>query len=165
MILIEQRVMQFIILIRIFHNRLFKDNAFLHTVAAGKMAGRDVAHDHLKGNDMYFFYYRFPLIEFFDIMGWNSQLFQFPHQIVGHTVVDDTFPGNCSSLFAVKGCRIILVRDYDKLRNICSKDFLRLSFVELLPFFHLDLPPYKNKNVLHCHKGALHPLASKNIFV
>lgn len=66
-------------------------------------------HDDLQRHDLYLFDDGLPVGDLLHIMGGNPFLFQHPHKVVGHPVVDDPLAQDGALFLAVEGGGIVLV--------------------------------------------------------
>ena len=79
-IAVHEGIAQVVILVGELDGGLLKDDAFLHPVVLGKMAGRDVADDDLQGNNGHFFHHGLSLVELLDKVGWHAPVLQHLHE-------------------------------------------------------------------------------------
>ena len=79
-------------------------------------------------------------------MSRNAFLFQLLHDVVGHTVVDNTLANDCALLLAVEcSCIVLIVYDHN-FRILGCEYFLCLALIELLCFFPISHFLFLQKN-------------------
>ena len=138
MVAVDQRIVQFVVLVGKLNGRLRKNDSLFHAVALGKGAGGNVADDDLQRHDGDLFDQRLTVVQLPDKMRGNAVLLQKTEQEIRHPVVHHAFSDNRPFFQSVqRGC-IVLVGDDHKRRIIGSINLLCLSFVELFCFFHLS---------------------------
>ena len=112
--------------------------AFVQSEALGDRAGRDVAHDDLKGNDLQLADQLLAHVEAADEMRRNTDFAEAGEQIFGNPVVQHSFAFDALMPLAIQGgCVILEVLDQGAGLGSFIKD-LRLSLIDLATAVHRD---------------------------
>ena len=135
-IAVQQGISQFVVLVGELDGGSVEYDALLHTVPLGEGPGREVADDNLQRHDGDLLHQGLPLTQLLNEVGGNAGLFDPPHQMVGHLVVDDALARNGALLQAVEGGGVVLVVHDVKFRVVGAEDLLGLSLIELFQLLH-----------------------------
>ena len=136
MIAVQQGISQFVVLVGELDGGSVEYDALLYTVPLGEGPGREVADDNLQRHDGDLLHQGLPLTQLLNEVGGNAGLFDPPHQMVGHLVVDDALARNGALLQAVEGGGVVLVVHDVKFRVVGAEDLLGLSLIELFQLLH-----------------------------
>ena len=89
-VIVEQRVTQFVIFVGKFQSRLIKGRPFLHTVSLGEGTRRQISHNDLQRHNGDPLHQRFPTVQLPDKVSGDPLPFQPRHQQIAHLVIDDS---------------------------------------------------------------------------
>ena len=155
MIIIYHGIAERIILVAELEYGLFKGSTLRETKTLCERACGDIAHDDLKGNDLYGLDRSLTLIELFNEMGGNALCFEHLHELIGNDIVYRTLSCYGSLFFAVECGRIVLIGNDINILYIGRIYLFCLALIELSGLFHDFLRFFLYSFFICCEKISI----------